>query len=220
VSYVSGATAKNFIETSGLTCGQTAGTAEITYPVSPTDDTVYNANAITGSGVTGVTFTDAATDVVNINVVANAISWKTIYAAWVYYVFGATGIASDIDYIDAVDEANYILSNMIIKNTSSPTAPLEVTGGYGRDSVTGATIDLADTTGGTLIFAPDHVVSYAVGSGVTAQDITDIAAASGTAAATATLAAAQTTPIHSDVRKVVGITVDGTGTDIDPWGPA
>lgn len=219
VSYVSGATAKNFIETSGLTCGQTAGTAEITYPVSPTDDTVYNANAITGSGVTGVTFTDAATDVVNINVVANAISWKTIYAAWVYYVFGATGIASDIDYIDAVDEANYILSNMIIKNTSSPTAPLEVTGGYGRDSVTGATIDLADTTGGTLIFAPDHVVSYAVGSGVTAQDITDIAAASGTAAATATLAAAQTTPIHSDVRKVVGITVDGTGTDIDPWGP-
>ena len=220
VSYVSGATAKNFIETSGLTCGQTAGTAEITYPVSPTDDTVYNANAITGSGVTGVTFTDAATDVVNINVVANAISWKTIYAAWVYYVFGATGIASDIDYIDAVDEANYILSNMIIKNTSSPTAPLEVTGGYGRDSVTGATIDLADTTGGTLIFAPDHVVSYAVGSGVTAQDITDIAAASGTAAATATLAAAQTTPIHSDVRKVVGITVDGTGTDGDPWGPA
>ena len=174
VSYVSGATAKNFIETSGLTCGQTAGTAEITYPVSPTDDTVYNANAITGSGVTGVTFTDAATDVVNINVVANAISWKTIYAAWVYYVFGATGIASDIDYIDAVDEANYILSNMIIKNTSSPTAPLEVTGGYGRDSVTGATIDLADTTGGTLIFAPDHVVSYAVGSGVTAQDKTDI----------------------------------------------
>jgi hypothetical protein len=212
VSYVSGATAKNFIETSGLTCGQTAGTAEITYPVSPTDDTVYNANAITGSGVTGVTFTDAATDVVNINVVANAISWKTIYAAWVYYVFGATGIASDIDYIDAVDEANYILSNMIIKNTSSPTAPLEVTGGYGRDSVTGATIDLADTTGGTLIFAPDHVVSYAVGSGVTAQDITDIAAE--------VLTAAASTPIHSDVRKVVGITVDGTGTEGDPWGPA
>jgi hypothetical protein len=211
VSYVSGATAKNFIETSGLTCGQTAGTAEITYPVSPTDDTVYNANAITGSGVTGVTFTDAATDVVNINVVANAISWKTIYAAWVYYVFGATGIASDIDYIDAVDEANYILSNMIIKNTSSPTAPLEVTGGYGRDSVTGATIDLADTTGGTLIFAPDHVVSYAVGSGVTAQDITDIAAE--------VLTAAASTPIHSDVRKVVGITVDGTGTEGDPWGP-
>ena len=220
VSYVSGATAKNFIETSGLTCGQTAGTAEITYPVSPTDDTVYNANAITGSGVTGVTFTDAATDVVNINVVANAISWKTIYAAWVYYVFGATGIASDIDYIDAVDEANYILSNLIIKNTSSPTAPLEITGGYGRDATTGATIDLADTTGGTLIFAPDHVVSYAVGSGVTAQDITDIAAASGTAAATATLAAAQTTPIHADIRKVNSYTVDGVGSEADPWGPA
>lgn len=219
VSYVNGATAKNFIETSGLSCGVTSGTESITYPVSPTDDAVYNANGITGSGVTGVTFTDAATDVMNINVVANAISWKTIYAAWVYYAFGSTGIASDIDYIDAVDEANYILSNLIIKNTSSPTAPLEITGGYGRDFTTGATIDLADTTGGTLIFAPDHVVSYAVGSGVTAQDITDIATASGTAAATATLAAAQTTPIHSDIRKVNSYTVDGDGQTGTEWGP-
>ena len=47
---------------------------------------------------------------------------------------------------------------------------------------------------------------------LTAQGNTDIAAG--------ILTAAQATPIHSDVRKVVGITVDGAGTEGDPWGPA
>jgi len=37
--------------------------------------------------------------------------------------------------------------------------------------------------------------------------------------AAAILAAAQITPIHSDMRKVNNQTVDGTGTDGDPWGP-
>lgn len=38
--------------------------------------------------------------------------------------------------------------------------------------------------------------------------------------AAAVLAAAQTTPIHADVRKVNDYAVDGSGTDVDPWGPA
>ena len=40
------------------------------------------------------------------------------------------------------------------------------------------------------------------------------------AIADAIIAAAQITPIYSDIRKVNGLTVDGTGTEIDPWGPA
>lgn len=47
-----------------------------------------------------------------------------------------------------------------------------------------------------------------------------VAADAGTEIAAAVLAAAQTTPIHSDIRKVNAITVDGGGTDADPWGPA
>ena len=211
IAYVSGATAKVFQELTGLTCGTTAGTESVTYPVTQVADTVYNNNAIDGSGVTGVTFTDSSPDVVNIDVAANTISWKSIYAAWVYYASTSTGIATDIDYIDGVDEANYILSNMKIKNTSSPTAPLEVTGGYGRDATTGAAIDLVDTTGGTLVFAPDHVVSYAVGSGVTSGDVTDIAAA--------VLTAASSAPIHANIKKVADTTVNGSGTEASPWGP-
>jgi hypothetical protein len=211
VAYVTGATAKGFLELTGLTCGTTSGTASVTYPVTQVNDTVYNNNAITGSGVTGVTFVDSSPDVVNIDVAANTISWKSIYAAWVYYAFTSTGIATDIDYIEGVDEANYILSNMKVKNTSSPSEPLEVTGGYGRDATTGAAIDLVDTTGGTLVFAPDHVVSYAVGSGVTSQDKTDIA--------TAVLSAASSAPIAANIKKVYDLEINGAGTEADPWGP-
>lgn len=211
VSYVNGATAKGFLELTGLTAGTTSGTASVTYPVAQVADTTYDDNAIDGSTVTGVTFTDSSPDVVNIDVASNAITWPSIYAAWVYYAFGATGIATDIDYINGIDTANYILSNMKIKNTSSPTAPLVVSGGYGRDATTGASVDLVDTTGGTLIFAPDHVVSYATGSGVTSQDKTDIAAA--------VLSAAAASPIASNVKKVADTTVTGTGSEADPWGP-
>lgn len=168
ISYVSGSTAaKEFIEANIGTCGITAGTEDVSYVANQVDDDVYIANAIDGSAVTGVTFTDSGTDVINIDVVAATISWKTIYAAWVYYAFTSTGIASDIDYIEAKDTANYTLSNLVVKNTSSPSVPLEVTGGYGVDAVTGATIDLVDSSGGTLVFAPEHVTAYATGSALT-----------------------------------------------------
>jgi len=38
--------------------------------------------------------------------------------------------------------------------------------------------------------------------------------------AAAILAAAQVTPIHSDMRKVTGSPVSGAGTEESPWGPA
>lgn len=47
------------------------------------------------------------------------------------------------------------------------------------------------------------------GSGPSAADI-----------AAATLAAAQVTPIHADVRKVNSYTVTGEGTEANPWNPA
>ena len=37
--------------------------------------------------------------------------------------------------------------------------------------------------------------------------------------AAAVLSAAQVTPIHADIRKVNNYTVDGQGTEADPWGP-
>lgn len=160
VSYVNGATAKNFIETSGLTCGQTSGTESVTYPVTPTADTTYNSNAVDGSAVTGITFVDSgSSDRVDCSIAADTVPLKDIYAAFVYWNFTATGIANDFTYIDAPDTANYILSGMKIRNTSAD--PLKITGGYFYDS-TGSVENCVDTAGstGNIFPMPAHVVPY------------------------------------------------------------
>jgi hypothetical protein len=65
-------------------------------------------------------------------------------------------------------------------------------------------VDIIDTAGstGNIFLAPDHVVAYATGSGVTAQDITDIAAATAAAVPSASTIATTT----------VGTAIDGTTT--------
>lgn len=212
VSYVSGTSAKNFIEASIGTI--TSGSPDISYIVSQTNDTTYNANAIDGPAIyatSGITFTDAATDLVNCNIAGGSVTYPTIYACFVYWNFTSTGIANDFTYIDAPDTANYLFSGMKIKNTS--VTALSVTGGYGRDATSGLSSDIIDTAGstGNIFLAPDHVVPYATGSGVTSQDKIDIASQVLTAAASA--------PIYAEIIKVAGETVTGSGTELDPWGP-
>jgi hypothetical protein len=152
--------------------------------------------------------------------VANTLSLKEQYAAWVYYVFTSAGIATDIDYINAIDTANYEFTGIRWKNVSSPTAPLKVTGGYAWDSVTLDPMTLIDTSGGTIFLAPAHVVAYqTTGTYAITGDLQDaLDAIAGVPADV--LAAAQTTPIHSDVRKVNSYTVDGNGQTGTEWGPA
>ena len=212
IAYVSGAVAcKQFIQANIGTCGTTSGTAAVSYLANQVDDAVYLANAVDGSAVTGITFTDAATDLVNCNIASGAVTWPTIYAAFVYWSFTETGIANDFTYIDAPDTANYLLDSMKVKNTSSPSVPLVITGGFGRDATSGLVADIIDTTGGNVYPSPDHVVAFATGSGVTAQDKIDIASQ--------VLTAAQTAPIHSNIKYVADTVVNGTGTESDPWGP-
>lgn len=57
---------------------------------------------------------------------------------------------------------------------------------------------------------PGIAIGYSTtgGTGPTAAEI-----------AAAILAAAQITPIYSDIRKVNNLSVNGSGTDGDPWGP-
>lgn len=184
IADVTGVTAKEFIESSIGTCGITAGTKSVSYRANQVADTTYNTNAVNGSLVTGITFTDAATDLVNVNLAGGSTTWQNIYAAFVYWISTAAGIADDIAYISAPDTANYLLTSMKVKNTSSPSVPLTITGGYGRDATSGSIVDIVDTSGGNVYPLVDHVVAYATGSGVTAQNIADIAAASATATAT------------------------------------
>ena len=211
IAYVSGVTAKDFVEANIGTCGTTSGDAGISYLADQRDDATYNSNAVNGSAVTGITFTDSAIDLVNCNIAGGAVTWPTIYAAFVYWNSTATGIANDFTYVAAPDTANYLLTSMKVKNTSAGI-PLSITGGYGRSATTGLSSDIIDTSGGFIFLAPDHVVPYATGSGVTAGDKTDIAAA--------VLSAASATPITANVKKVNDVTLAGTGVPGDSMRPA
>lgn len=136
--------------------------------ITPETDTVYVDNGVNGSTVTTITIDDAN---LLVEVDTGTITWADIYAYETYWLGTQAGIRDEGRFILAVDTANYIIYDFKVKNVSSPTAPLVITGGWGRDSVTGTSIEIVDTTGGTVFNAPDHVVSYAVGSGLdAAQD--------------------------------------------------
>ena len=121
-------------------------------------DLVYSSNAIDGSTVTTVAIDDSSL-LVNVN--DNAITWAEIYAYETYWLTTTEGIRDEGRFIEAVDNANYILENFKIKNIGAN--PLVITGGWAWDRITGRSIDLIDTTGNTIFNAPDHVVSYATG---------------------------------------------------------
>jgi hypothetical protein len=189
ISYVSGVTANEFIETTGLTCATTGSGASITYPVTSVADATYNANGVNGPSIyatSGITFTDAATDLVNCNISGGTVAWKTIYACFVYWNFTSTGIANDFTYVAAPDVGNYILTSMKLKNTSSgPVVPLTVTDGFGRDN-TGSAANIVDTTGGSIFLVPEHVVAFeTLGSPVITGDMPTILAAIPSAATNA-----------------------------------
>lgn len=208
----SGTSAYLFVESNVGTCGTTAPSNAVTYLANQALDTVYNTNAIDGSAVTGITIVDA-TDRMQINIAGGSVSWKEIYAYNVYWLTTSTGIQDDGSIITAPDTANYLVTLFKIKNTSS--TPLTITDGYGRDSTTGSVKDIMDTTGGSIFPAPDHVVPYSVGSGLTAGQAADLSA---TAAATANLNF-NGTAVLANIVQVNSQTISGTGSDSDPWGP-
>jgi hypothetical protein len=159
-AYQSGTSAKLFVDESVGTV--TLASPALSYRLNQQDDTVYQANAIDGSTVTGITIDDPT---MLINVSTSTISLPSIYAYETYWLATAAGIIDEGRIINATDTANYVFKGgWKIKNTSSPSAPLTITGGYMVDAATGTAISLVDTTGGTIFLAPMHVVPYGTGS--------------------------------------------------------
>jgi hypothetical protein len=161
VAYQSGATAKEFVEVLNIgTCGVLNADKAITYIVTQTADATYDANAVDGSTVTDITFTDAATDLVVCNLSGGSTTYARLYAAFVAWMFTSAGIDDDNTYIEARDTANYLFTAMKIRNTNA--TPLTITGGYGRDATSGLVADIIDVAGstGNIYPQPDHVVPY------------------------------------------------------------
>lgn len=203
VAYQSGVTAKKFIDVAIGTAGTTDLTAAVTYLANQEDDPVYNLNAIDGSAVTGISIDDAIDRVV-ISIAGGAVTWPEIYAYQVYWLATSAGIIDDAAFITAPDTANYLLSGFQIRNTS--TVPLTITGGYGRDAATETVAACIDTAGstGNIYPAPDHVVPFSTGSGLTAGQA-------------AKLESLDTQAVN--VVSIKGQAINGSGTESDPWGP-
>jgi hypothetical protein len=143
----------------------------ISVRLNPENDTVYLANATDGSTVTDIVIND----VDELFELEASKTCAELYAYAMYTLFTEEGIRDLGQTIFAVDQANYRVDGRLIKNTSSPSEPIVLSGGYIVDMTTGNAIDLVDDTGGTLFLAPNHVVPFATGSGVTPSDVTDIA---------------------------------------------
>ena len=194
IAYVSGSSAKQFIEANIGTAGTSASTAAVSYLANQVDDAVYNANAIDGSAVTGITISDSI-DRMIINIGGGSVSWPQIYAYNAYWLHTEAGIRDDGAIIAAVDTANYRVTGFKIRNSSS--TPLSITGGYGVDTATGSVASLVDAAGsvGNIYQTPDIVIAYATGSGLAPDERAKLMAAATettarTAASNAALAAA------------------------------
>ena len=98
-----------------------------------------------------------------ITVEKGSYSWGEIYAYEAAWLYSEEGIRDEGRFIEAIDSANYIFENFKIKNVSDPQQPLLITGGWARDSVTGLSTTLIDTSGGAIFSNPDLVIPYAVG---------------------------------------------------------
>ena len=84
-------------------------------------------------------------------------------------------------------------------------------------SVTATSGTLTSSTATSVALSGQQVTTYA-GNVAIAGALT-LTTADIDAIVAAIFAQAQITPIHADIRKVVDITVTGTGTESNPWGP-
>ena len=126
---------------------------------------------------------------------------------------------SEGSFVEAVDPANYIWTDFKIKNTTSPSVPLVITGGWGRDSATNTTLGLVDTSGGTIFATPDVILPYAAGAEATVAIVQAGLTAQGYSTSRAPKLDVLDSTIDANMVSVNGITVSGSGTTEDPWGP-
>lgn len=161
IMYATDTTAKLFIEFSQL-----CNTSGLTRAIEYEDDEIYIANAVDGFSVAGIAINDTS---LLIEAEDGTFTWADIYAYETAWLTTEEGVRDEGRFITAIDQTNYLIEGFKIKNVSSPSLPLIITGGWGRDSVTNLSITLIDTTGGTIFSNPDLVIGVSTGSGLSPE---------------------------------------------------
>lgn len=96
-------------------------------PATQQNDTVYTNNAIDGAAAvaSGISFNDGSIDIEFTGI--TSVGWKSIYAAYAYWITTVDGIASFVNMVTAIDEVNYVFNAAIVFNNLSGT-PIRVGG--------------------------------------------------------------------------------------------
>ena len=131
-------------------------------------DTVYNANAVDGSAVTGITADYAH---LYVDPTASPLEVKTIYAWYEYNLMNSSGIASNFfGGLIAQDTLNYVVnvSQVDLKFFNPGTSEVDIIGGV--ISKSDGTYNLVAAGSGSIIFNPGKAYPVGVSGLTSAQD--------------------------------------------------
>jgi hypothetical protein len=208
VTHVAGAVAQKPVRNTG-----TVTSSGATVTISQQPWTEYNTLAIDGSSVT-----ECVTDFVEIDIDvddADNSTTKARLAAFIVYAmhnealgrerwFDVISFRSAGSALIQSDVALVRIDNVKAGSILNIIDPFQLRMSNGSSMIQGSsnTINWDNSA---------EVLIVAVGSGVTAQDKVDIGAA--------VLAAASSTPIAANTKRVNDIPISGAGTELDPWGP-
>jgi len=218
LAYQSGVTAKVGFESFAV--ASASGWSLLANQVT---DSVYAAIAVDGSTVSEFA-PDYPNVEVNINDPDGVTSINRLYAWFSHICTTEDGIRNWLGGIVAEDNANFkiITSKLNLRLDNVSTLGVQFVGGIRLYRDDGAAPVVAATTGGgsITIYADKVYVVSTGGSALTPSESAKLMGLPDSAAnATAVLTAAQAAPIHADIRKVNAVTVDGAGTEADPFGP-
>jgi hypothetical protein len=202
-------------------------TSGVTFLVDQPEDTIYTAWGIDGSTVSEFTLDVSGTIEIDAND-ADGSTTKTRLGAWYSYILTTeNGIRNVVGAITAVAvnaiRINVDVLDLKIENTNATTA-LRFTDNDVRLYRSDGT-SIIQTTSYSIhndySGVPD-VVETGV-SGLTGAESAQLFsltnAPSAATVAAMVLSEAQSAPIYAEIRKVAGSTINGSGTENDPWGP-
>jgi hypothetical protein len=188
------------------------------------DDTVYATLGIDGSTVTEFT-PDFPNVQVDISDPDGSTRVDRLYAWFVHtQSSNADGIRLWFGGIVPEDAANFrivtSILNLKIDNVSATGVNFTDGRRLYRDDDASPLVS-STTGGGSITFFAGKVYTVNIGgSALTPSESAKLMSLPDSAAnANAVLTAAQSAPIHSEIRKVNGYTVSGEGTEANPWGP-
>lgn len=153
VMYVSGVSAKKWIEATG-----TLTSLGLNINITQEDDLIYNSIGIDGSTVSECSITGTSL-VININDADNKTTAQRLLAFEIYWLYTEDGMRDQNLYIEYPDSTHLIfLGGLKVKNLK-PTTPLSITGASIVPE-SGDPSDVIDSSGGSININTDRVVAF------------------------------------------------------------